>query len=74
MVNAEEYAEIIEKTKPRFVELKAYMAIGFSRERLGSDYMPTFEEIKQFAKKIEENSSYKIKDEKEDSRVVLLTS
>jgi len=74
LVNPEQYAEIIEKTKPKFVELKAYMAIGFSRERLGAEYMPTHEEIKQFAKEIEKNSSYKIKDEKEDSRVVLLTS
>ncbi len=74
MVKPEEYAKIIEKTKPMFVEAKAYMAIGFSRDRLGSKYMPTHEEIKQFAKKIEENSSYKIVDEKEDSRVVLLTA
>ena len=74
MVDPEQYAEIIEKTKPKFVELKAYMAIGFSRERLGPDYMPTHEEIKQFAKEIEKHSSYKIVNEKEDSRVVLLTA
>lgn len=74
MVNPEEYAKLIEKAKPKFVEAKGYMAIGFSRERLGPEYMPTHEEIKQFAKEIEKNSSYKITDEKEDSRVVLLTA
>jgi len=74
MINPNEYAKIIEESKPKFVELKAYMAIGFSRERLGPDYMPTHEEIKNFAKEIEKNSSYKITNEKEDSRVVLLTA
>jgi wyosine [tRNA(Phe)-imidazoG37] synthetase (radical SAM superfamily) len=34
--------------------------------------MPLFEEIIAFAREIEKNSSYKITDAKEDSRVVLM--
>ena len=72
MITPEKYAEHIEKAGPKFVEAKAYMAVGYSRERLGLPYMPQHSEIRAFAEKIEENSSYRIKDEKADSRVVLL--
>jgi len=72
MIHPEEYAKIIETAKPDFVECKAYMAIGYSRERLGPAHMPTHKEIKEFAKEIEKKSSYKIADEQEASRVVLL--
>ncbi len=72
MVRPEEYAKLIEKAKPMFVEAKGYMAIGFSRERLGPGYMPSHKEIKEFAKDIEKHSSYKITAEQEASRVVLL--
>ena len=72
MNNPEKFAELIEKASPQFIEAKAYMAIGYSRERLGPAYMPSHEEIKEFSKKIAENSNYKIADEKADSRVVLL--
>ena len=30
-----EYAKLIGKTKPLFVEIKGYMAIGYARKRLG---------------------------------------
>jgi tRNA wybutosine-synthesizing protein 1 len=74
MIKPEKYAELIEKYKPTFVEIKAYMSIGYSRDRLGPTYMPTHEEIKNFAKEIEKHSSYKITNEQEASRVVLLTA
>ncbi len=73
MKNPEEYAKIIEKVKPKFVEVKAYMAVGGARQKLPYSTMPFFEEIKDFAKEIEKNSSYKIVNDKEDSRVVLMT-
>jgi wyosine [tRNA(Phe)-imidazoG37] synthetase (radical SAM superfamily) len=48
------------------------MAVGGSRKSMGYTDMPTHDEIIDFATKIEKNSSYKIVDEKVDSRVVLL--
>ncbi len=72
MVNPEEYAEILDKTKADFFELKAYMHVGFSRDRLKQENMPAHEEIMEFAKRISENSNLKIIDEKPESRVTLM--
>jgi tRNA wybutosine-synthesizing protein 1 len=68
----EEYANIIEKARPKFVEVKAYMAVGGARAKLPYSTMPLMHEIIAFAKEIEKHSSYKIVNEKEDSRVVLM--
>lgn len=72
MVNPEEYAGLIKKYKPLFVEIKAYMWIGWSRKRLGVENMPLHSEIKKFSKEIAKYSGYKIIDEKKESRVCLL--
>ncbi len=71
--NPKGYAEFAEKSETKFFELKAFMAVGGSRNVLGYDNMPSHEEIRDFAAKVEANSSYRIVDEKVDSRVVLLT-
>lgn len=68
----EEYAKLIEKASPEYVEAKAYMFVGFSRLRLTIEAMPSFSEIMRFAQQLEEMTNYKIKDASEDSRVVLL--
>jgi tRNA wybutosine-synthesizing protein 1 len=68
----EEYAKLIEKASPNYVEAKAYMFVGFSRLRLTIEAMPSFSEIMRFAQQLEEMTNYKIKDASEDSRVVLL--
>ncbi len=67
------YAEIIEKSGTRFIEVKAYMAVGGSRKSMKYEDMPLHSEIQEFAAQIESNSSYRIVNEKPDSRVVLLT-
>lgn len=72
MTNPEKYAELIKKTSPDFVEIKAYMCVGSSRHRLTPDNMPTFDEVKSFAQKIGEKCGKKIVNESEVSRVVLL--
>ena len=72
MINPEKYGELIKKSNPDFVEIKAYMCVGSSRYRLTPDNMPTFDEVKSFAQKIGENCGKKIDNESEDSRVVLL--
>jgi len=73
MIYPEKYAMLIKKYKPRYVECKAYMWVGYSQKRLKMENMPSHEEIKEFAKKIAKHSGYKIKDEKKESRVVLLS-
>ena len=72
MFYPEKYADIIKDSKAKFVELKSYMWVGHSRERLSIENMPLHEEIKEFSEKISKISGYKIKDEKKESRVVLL--
>ncbi|MDP2665878.1 MAG: 4-demethylwyosine synthase TYW1 [Candidatus Diapherotrites archaeon] len=44
----EKYAELIRMGDFDFVEVKGYMHVGESRERLSRDRMPTFEEVKAF--------------------------
>ncbi|MBW2996401.1 4-demethylwyosine synthase TYW1 [Candidatus Woesearchaeota archaeon] len=73
-VNPEQYAELINKANPNFVEVKAFMWVGASQERLEIENMPLHEEIKEFSKKILKHlKNYKLKDEKKESRVVLLS-
>ena len=72
MITPEKYGELIKKSNPDFVEIKAYMCVGSSRYRLTPDNMPTFDEVKSFAQKIGENCGKKIVNESEVSRVVLL--
>jgi len=72
MFYPEKYAKIIENAKPSFVEVKSYMAVGGARAKMPYESMPRHHEILAFAKEIEKNSSYKIVNEKEDSRVALL--
>ncbi len=67
-----DYADIIRKGNPHFIEIKAYMWIGFSRRRLREENMPLHRDIQNFAKEIEKSTDFEIVDEKEDSRVVLL--
>ncbi|MBW2976747.1 4-demethylwyosine synthase TYW1 [Candidatus Woesearchaeota archaeon] len=71
-VEPEGYAKLIEKYRPMFVEAKGYVHVGHSQERLEVENMPHHAEIMEFAKKIEENSSYKVIDQKKESKVVLL--
>ncbi len=72
MLEPENYAKLIKKAKPDFVEVKAFMSVGFSRQRLAYERMPLHPEIVDFAKKIAKHANLKILDEKKESRVVLL--
>ncbi|MFH1586212.1 MAG: 4-demethylwyosine synthase TYW1 [archaeon] len=72
MIEPENYAKLITKANPLFVEIKGYMSVGFARQRLGYDRMPTHKEIVEFAEKIAKETSLKILDEKVESRVVVL--
>ena len=72
MENLEEYARLTKKADPDYVEVKAYMYVGSSRERLTMDNMPTFDEVKDFARKIGDACGKELVNESEISRVVLL--
>jgi len=72
MIELENYAELIQKANPMFIEIKGFMSVGYARERLGYERMPTHKEIIEFAKRIEELTDYKVLDEQEVSRVCVL--
>lgn len=72
MENPEEYAKLIEKANPDYVEVKAYMCVGSSRDRLTPDNMPTIDEVTDFATKIGNECGREIVNESKVSRVVLL--
>ena len=69
----EEYARLIKKANPTYVEPKAYMHVGFSRMRLSFENMPSHQEIKDFAIKLAKETGYKILNEAPESRVALLS-
>ena len=71
--HAEQFAILIKRADPMFVECKGYMWIGTSRERLERENMATHEEIKKFAAKTGKHCGYRVIDEQEESRVVLLS-
>ena len=72
MIHTEEYAKIIEKADIDYVEIKAYMFVGDSRNRLQWENMPKTVDIQEFAQSIAEKTSMNIIDEVEKSRVLLL--
>jgi len=79
MINPAGYAELLERANPDFIEVKAYMHIGYSRKRLSREAMPTHLRVKDFAREIAEaltslEYTYTITDESEISRVVLISS
>jgi tRNA wybutosine-synthesizing protein 1 len=73
MENVNEYAKLVAKAAPTYVEAKAYMHVGFSTLRLGFDRMPSHQEVVAFASSLAEKTGYRILDECTDSRVVLLS-
>jgi tRNA wybutosine-synthesizing protein 1 len=75
---AKEYAQLIKKSQPLFIEIKGFMSVGFARERLGYERMPTNKEMEYFIsillkelKKIRLDE-YKLLDEHEFSRAYVL--
>ncbi|WP_295615698.1 4-demethylwyosine synthase TYW1 [uncultured Methanobrevibacter sp.] len=72
MINTDGYAELINKANPKFVEVKAYMFVGSSRQRLSLDNMPSNQDVRDFAQEIANKTGRKITKESQVSRVVLL--
>ena len=72
MISTDEYAELINKANPKYVEVKAYMFVGSSRKRLNLDNMPSHQEVSDFAQEIADKTGRELTKESEVSRVVLL--
>jgi tRNA wybutosine-synthesizing protein 1 len=72
MLNPQDYADLINRSNPDFVEIKAYMYVGSSRERLKWENMPSNPEMQTFAQSIADLCDKSIVDESRASRVLLL--
>jgi tRNA wybutosine-synthesizing protein 1 len=68
----ERYAAILQESGARFVEIKGYMYLGYSRNRLARENMPDHAYVRAFAEKVAAACDYRFKDENELSRVVVL--
>jgi tRNA wybutosine-synthesizing protein 1 len=66
------YAAILQDAGASFVEIKGYMYLGYSRNRLARENMPEHAEVRSFAEKVAAACDYRIKDENKLSRVVVL--
>ena len=73
MVDPEGYAKIITASWPTYVEVKAYMHVGFSATRLGYGSMPSHEEILAFAGDLAARTGYELAGDVPISRVALLS-
>ncbi len=72
-VEEENYAKLIKKADPDFIEVKAYMFVGESRKRMKQENMPLHKEVFEFTEKLKKFlSGYEIASEYKPSRVVLL--
>jgi tRNA wybutosine-synthesizing protein 1 len=75
---AKEYAQLIKKAQSDFIELKGFMSVGFARERLGYERMPTNKEMEDFIEILLTElkriglSKYKLLDSHEFSRAYVL--
>ncbi|VVB80652.1 S-adenosyl-L-methionine-dependent tRNA 4-demethylwyosine synthase [uncultured archaeon] len=47
-----DYTNLILKADPDFVHVKGFTSIGYARNRMGTDKMPWFIEVRKYAKKI----------------------
>ena len=74
MERPEDYARLIARAEPDFVEVKSYMHLGRSRERLTREAMPQHYEILEFARTLGEALGYDLEADVPLSRVALLTS
>jgi tRNA wybutosine-synthesizing protein 1 len=66
------YGALLQESGARFVEVKGYMYLGYSRKRLSREHMPEHRRVSEFAMAIGESCDYRIVSENPASRVVLL--
>jgi tRNA wybutosine-synthesizing protein 1 len=68
-----EFVNLINKANPHFIEVKSYMHIGMSTNRLEHNNMLDVEEVREFTSNLQQNlQCFNIMDESEISRIVVL--
>ncbi len=72
MIRHEDYAALIGKAEPDFIEVKAYEWVGESQRRLPKNAMPYMKEVREFADVLADLTGYAIKGEYRPSGAVLL--
>lgn len=70
----DEYAPLDLRGEVDFIEPKGYVFVGYSRERLSMDNMPSFDDIRAFAARMSDLTGYEMAGSASPSRVVLLSS
>jgi tRNA wybutosine-synthesizing protein 1 len=68
----EQFARLIEKANPDYIEPKGYVHVGYSRRRLERSDMPTLDEVMDFSRRLSEATGYEVKDYSAASKVALL--
>ncbi|MEM1634442.1 MAG: 4-demethylwyosine synthase TYW1 [Nanopusillaceae archaeon] len=67
------WKDLIDIYDPHFIEIKAFMLLGYSRMKLKSENMPSHEYVVKFSKELEKHlENYKYMNEDSDSRIVVL--
>ena len=67
------FAQMLKESSPHFVEIKSYMHVGRSTNRLERENMLEMEEVKNFSKEIVKQSKiFSMMDESYVSRIVIL--
>lgn len=70
---AGEFAEMMTDGNPHFIEIKSYMHIGMSTQRLEQEHMLEMHEVRYFANSLcKKMLSFRVMDESEISRIVVL--
>ncbi len=72
MFDVKGYAKVLNKVDFDFLELKAFMPVGYARYRLEYEAMPRHFEVREFSEKLSKLIDKPIIDEKKESRVVLI--
>ena len=68
----EKYAAMLQDSGATFAEIKGYMYLGYSRNRLKRENMPDHQHVRAFAERIAVACDYRLRDENRLSRVVCL--
>lgn len=71
--STDEFAKLMCAGNPHFIELKSYMHIGMSTQRLEEDRMLEMSEVQRFASRLcDSMNRFQVMDESEISRIVVL--
>lgn len=70
--HVKQFAKLDEVSGADMVEPKAYMFIGYSRQRMTLDNMPRHDDVRRISDVLQEELGYEFGDEKADSRVTVI--